>query len=72
VRDWIARAGVKRIGDVEFERLRSELADIPEAALRKLLRETAVPLAPLVEGVRQDTFENLARTLIRSSSPDRM
>lgn len=36
---------------------------IPEAALRRLLREVDVPMSPVVEGVRQDTFENLARTL---------
>ena len=31
--------------------------------LRRLLRGTAIGLHPLVEGVRQDRFENLCRTL---------
>ncbi len=35
--------------------------------LRKLLRETRTPLHPLVEGVRQDTPENLVLTLNRLS-----
>jgi len=41
----------------------AELA-IPESALRKLVREADVLLAPMVEGVRQDTWENLGRTLV--------
>ena len=31
--------------------------------LRGLLREAGVPLDPLVEGVRQDSFDSLERTL---------
>ena len=33
-------------------------------ALQRLLRETGLPLAPLVCGIRQDSFENLERTLL--------
>ena len=33
------------------------------AYLRRLLRETKIHLHPLVEGVRQDSFANLCRTL---------
>ena len=29
-----------------------------------MLRQSGVPLAPLVEGVRQDSFEDLERTLL--------
>jgi len=36
---------------------------VSEAYLRNLVRECGLPLDPLVEGVRQDSFENLARTL---------
>ena len=64
VRDWLNAAAVDSVDSAVFQRLQTEMSDIPEAALRKLLRECEVPLAPLVEGVRQDTFESLARTLI--------
>jgi hypothetical protein len=40
------------------------LAPVSASYLRKLLREASVPLHPLVEGVRQDTFEDLERTLL--------
>jgi hypothetical protein len=63
VRDWLSARGMERVGEIEFALMRSELSDIPEPALRKLLRETGVALAPVVEGVRQDTFDNLGRTL---------
>jgi hypothetical protein len=39
------------------------LAPVSENYLRRLLRESGVSLAPLVEGVRQDSFEQLERTL---------
>ncbi len=32
--------------------------------MRRLLRQTGLPLSPLVEGVRQDSFEELERTLV--------
>ena len=41
-----------------------ELAPVSEGYLRKLLRESAVPLAPLVEGIRQDSLDALERTLL--------
>lgn len=44
------------------------LAPISAAYLRRLLRESGVPLEPLVEGVVQDTFPNLARTLCALSA----
>ena len=63
VREWLRANPCAAVGEPEFERIGAEL-EIPEEALRKLLRECAVPLAPLVEGVRQDTWEHLGRTLI--------
>jgi hypothetical protein len=61
---WIERAGLRTMGDEDFDALRREFAGVPERALRQAVRETGLLLAPLVEGVRQDTFENLSRTLI--------
>jgi hypothetical protein len=40
------------------------LAPISDRTLRKLLRESGWPLDPLIEGVRQDTLEELERTLL--------
>lgn len=41
-----------------------QLAPASPAYLRRLLRQAGVPLAPLVEGVRQESFESLERTLL--------
>lgn len=51
------------IGEPEFAALRQGLAPIGEPALRKLLRESGVPLSPVAEGVRQEDLESLERTL---------
>jgi len=51
------------VGTPEWAALKSELAPIADSYLRKLLRESGVPLAPLVEGVRQSDFDELERTL---------
>jgi hypothetical protein len=44
--------------------LRERLAPISGAYLQKLVRGSGLPLDPVVEGVRQDSFEELERTLI--------
>ncbi len=51
------------VGAPEWAALKSELAPIADSYLRKLLRESGVPLAPLAEGVRQSDFDELERTL---------
>jgi hypothetical protein len=40
------------------------VGEVSEGYLRKLLRESGVPLAPMVEGVRQEDFESLERSLV--------
>jgi hypothetical protein len=40
------------------------LAPVSASYLRRMLRETGLPLHPLVEGVRQESIHSLARTLI--------
>ncbi len=40
------------------------LAPVSNSYLRKLLRESGAPLHSLVEGVRQDDFDQLERTLL--------
>lgn len=60
-------AGVALVNTVEWERLRAELAPISESYLRRLLRASGVPLAPEVEGVRQEDFAALERTLLATT-----
>ena len=62
---WLEEQRPDRIGEAEFARLREALAPISESYLRKLLRKCGVPLAPMVEGVRQATFEDLEASLLR-------
>jgi hypothetical protein len=54
----------ERIGERDWEQLKQRLAPISDGYLRRLLRSSGLPLTPLVEGVRQDSFEDLERTLL--------
>jgi hypothetical protein len=68
--DWLsAHPGV--IGPAEWTALRTALAPVSESYLRKLLRESGAPLHPLVEGVRQEDFPALERTLFALLGEDR-
>jgi len=62
---WIERVRPALIGEEEWDALRRELSPISAGYLRKLLRESGLPLAPLIEGVRQDTFEALESSLLK-------
>jgi hypothetical protein len=53
------------IGEREWDELCTLLAPISESQLRRLLRESGTPLAPLVEGVRQESFDSLEASLLR-------
>jgi hypothetical protein len=61
---WLERVRPTRIGEREWTMLHVELAPISGSHLRRLLRESGVPLAPLVEGVRQETFDALESSLL--------
>jgi hypothetical protein len=52
-----------RITETEWHELGALLAPVSESYLRSLLRSSGFPLDPLVEGVRQDSFAELERTL---------
>jgi hypothetical protein len=54
----------ERITEAVFGDLLREFAPVSENYLRRLLRETGIPMAALAEGIRQDSFENLERTLL--------
>ena len=74
---WLEKHRPAQVGEAEFASLRTALAPVSESYLRRLLRECRVPLAPMVEGVRQATFEELEASLLRllaeyeSSDPPR-
>ncbi len=55
----------------DLQELRALLAPVSQSYLRRLLRESGVPLDPLVEGVRQTSFEELERTLLALGECDR-
>ncbi len=56
--------GLQAIAEPEWRRLAAELAPISESYLRRLLRETGVPVEQPFAGVRQGTFEELEASLI--------
>ena len=61
---WLRENRPARIGDAEQRQIRDLLAPTSDSYLRRLLRSCGVPLEPLVEGVRQDNYEDLERTLL--------
>jgi hypothetical protein len=61
---WLERERPARIGEMEWARLHIDLGPISGSHLRRLLRESGVPLSPLVEGVRQETLDALESSLL--------
>jgi hypothetical protein len=59
--DWLR--GRHYVGPAEFAEL-CALAGGTETYLRKLVRASGVAMHPLVEGVRQESFAELERTLL--------
>jgi hypothetical protein len=55
----------------EWTALQSALAPISDGYLRKLLRASGVALHPLIEGVRQEDFAALERSLLALLSEER-
>jgi len=62
---WVSREQPVEIGEPEWQELRRLLAPVPESYLRRLLRESGVPLMPRVEGVRQESFTVLESSLMK-------
>ncbi len=62
---WIEEHRPASIGEAEFAALRAALAPVSESYLRKLVRESGVPLDVMVEGVRQTTFDDLEASLLK-------
>lgn len=55
-------AGTTNVTEERFAALLEDFA-ISASTLRRYLRDSGISLAPLVEGVRQDSLEHLERTL---------
>lgn len=64
LRAYVEEARPSAIGEAEWAVLAARLAPISEGYLRRLVRDTGLPMSPLVEGVRQESFEGLERTLL--------
>ncbi len=60
----LERDGIVLVDEGAAKRLRTELPRMSDRLFRDLLRVCGLPLAPLVEGVRQDDFHDLERTLL--------
>ena len=68
---WLGELEPEVIGLPEWDVLRKALAPISDGYLRRLLRASGIPLHPLVEGVRQEDFASLERTLLALLVEDR-
>ncbi len=61
---WLRRQGAEQVDESLAFRAAAEHPGVSGRTLRAALLECGLKLAPMVEGVRQDTAENLARTLL--------
>jgi hypothetical protein len=68
LREWLRAADIARIDPAARDRIARELAPVSAGHLRKLLLESGAALDPLVEGVRQDSFDHAERTLCALSA----
>jgi hypothetical protein len=60
---WLAREQAPEIGEPQWDAVFTALAPISEGYLRKLLRASGARLAPLIEGVRQESLGALEVSL---------
>jgi hypothetical protein len=63
LKQWLQNERPPQITEAHFAHLLELLEPISEGYLRRILRESGTALSPVVEGVVQDSFENLERTL---------
>jgi hypothetical protein len=64
LRELLHRLPAQRIDAAIAAALKRELDPISDRYFRKLLRESGIALDPLVEGIRQDTFDSFERTFL--------
>ena len=63
IAQWMGGHQPAVVGEPEWTVLLETLAPISPSYLRKLLRESGVPLTPVVEGVRQENLPALEKSL---------
>jgi hypothetical protein len=61
---YLRRQALERITEANWAAIQAGFPDASTDYLRRLLRDSGLPLAPLVEGVRQSTLADLERTLL--------
>jgi hypothetical protein len=61
---WLRTQNASRVDPALATRAASAFPGASDRLLRSAFRDSGLPLDPLVEGVRQDTLDNLARTLL--------
>ena len=62
--EHLRNTGVHYVDPAGRHELARRFPAVTSNYLRRILRESGIALHPMVEGVRQDTFENLERTLL--------
>lgn len=64
LREWIAARAPERLTEAFAAELAAAFPDASESLRRHTLRECGLPMDALVEGVRQESLEELERTLV--------
>ncbi|MBI5281323.1 MAG: hypothetical protein HY858_06540 [Candidatus Solibacter usitatus] len=62
--EWLQSRGAERVDEGLAAELGAAFPETSAKTLREALIESGLPLAPLVEGVRQDSMEELERSLL--------
>jgi hypothetical protein len=64
IQEWLASRAPAEVSEALHAELLAAFPDVSERTLKTALRESGLRLAPMVEGVRQDTLPDLERTLL--------
>ena len=63
LQSFLTEGCVRLIDESVWQRIAEALAPTSASYLRKLVKAAGLPMSPMVEGVNQDTLDDLARTL---------
>jgi hypothetical protein len=67
LREYLVESGIRRVDESLAQELHARFGPFTESYFRRTLRdfadERSIDLAPIVEGIRQESFEALERTL---------
>ena len=62
--EFLGSRSLASVTEDDWKEIQARFASSTPGYLRRLLRDSGLPLAPLVEGVRQDSLDELERTLL--------